>query len=140
MARRSLLLAAVVAAIAAAPSGGAAASTTVRLAIAHVVSHCHVWKTATAMLGPSTRITVRRGARLVVRSDCPMDFDLAQTKGPPVALGRPRMYAGTARVLVFRAPGTYRFTAKNVQTPEERGLVTLGDANILTLTVVVRAG
>jgi len=35
-------------------------------------------------------------------------------------------------------PGLYRLTATNVQTPEERGLTTLGETNTLTLTVVVK--
>ena len=122
----------------AAPTGGAATSSTVRLAIAHVVSHCHVWRTSTKLLGPSTRVTVSRGARVVIRSDCPMDFDFAQTKGPRLVLGDPRTYAGSARTIVFRKTGVYRLTATNVQTPEERGLVTLGDTNTLTLTVVVK--
>ena len=137
--RRSvpLLAAAAIALTIAAPTGGAA--TTVRLTIAHVFDHCHVWRTATQLLAPSTRITVRVGTKVVIRSDCPMDFDFAQTKGPPLALGAARMYAGTSRVIVFRKPGTYRLTATNVQTPEERGLVTLGTPNVLTLTVVVRA-
>jgi hypothetical protein len=123
----------------AAPAGGAVASPTVRLAIAHVVSNCHVWKTSTKLLGPSTKITVKRGTRVVIRSDCPMDFDFRQTRGPRLALGDPRTYAGTARTIIFRKAGTYRLTATNVQTPEERGLVTLGEPNTLTLTVVVRA-
>jgi hypothetical protein len=122
----------------AAPGGGAVASRTVRLGIAHVVSHCHVWKTSTKLLGPSTRITVPRGTRVVIRSDCPMDFDFAQTKGPRLALGNPRTYAGSSRAIVFRKAGAYRLTVTNVQTPEERGLVTLGETNTLTLTVVVR--
>jgi hypothetical protein len=123
----------------AAPAGGAAvASPTVRLAIAHVASHCHVWHTATRFLGASTKLTVKPGTRVVIRSDCPMDFDFAQTKGPRLALGNARTYAGTSRVLTFRKVGTYRLTATNVQIPEERGLVTLGEPNTLTLTVVVR--
>jgi hypothetical protein len=121
-----------------APAGGVIASPTIRLAIAHVASHCHVWHTATKMLGASTKLTVKPGTRLVIRSDCPMDFDFAQTKGPRLALGNARTYAGSTRVLTFRKVGTYRLTATNVQTPEERGLVTLGAPNTLTLTVVVR--
>jgi len=137
--RRSLplLFAAVAIAIAWAPSGSATA--TVRLTIAHVFSHCHVWRTATQLLAPSTKITVRAGTKVVIRSDCPMDFDFKQTKGPPLALGSARTYAGTLRVIVFRKPGTYRLTATNVETPEERGLVTLGEPNVLTLTVVVQS-
>jgi hypothetical protein len=122
----------------AAPTGAAAASPTIRLVIAHVAQHCHVWRTSRKTLGASARLTVHRGARVVIRSDCPMDFDYVQTRGPKVLLGNPRTFAGGSRVLVFRRAGTYRFTATNVQTPEERGLVTLGEANTLTLIVVVR--
>lgn len=139
MKRKPLLLAlAATSLFLAVPTGGAAVSPTVRLAIAHVASHCHVWTTSAKTLGASTRITVKRGTRLVVRSDCPMDFDFAQTRGPRLALGNPRTYAGSTRTITFRKVGVYGLTATNVQTPEERGLVTLGAANTLTLTVVVR--
>jgi hypothetical protein len=120
-----------------APSSGTAAQT-VRLTIQHVVQNCHIWKLGTKSLGPSTKITVARGARVVIRSDCPMDFDLAQLKGPKLALGDPRLYTGQSKTIVFRKAGTYRLAVKNVQTPEERGLVVLGQANVLALTVVVR--
>jgi hypothetical protein len=120
------------------PGGSAVASATVRLVIAHVVSNCHIWKTSTKTLGASTKIVVKPGTRVVIRSDCPMDFDFAQTSGPRLALGDPRTYAGSNRVIVFRKAGVYRLTATNVQTPEERGLVTLGETNTLTLTVLVK--
>jgi hypothetical protein len=81
---------------------------------------------------------VVRGTRLVIRSDCPMDFDYAQTRGPKLLLGNPRTFAGASRVVIFRKAGIYRFTATNVQTPEERGLVTLGEPNTLALIVVVK--
>jgi hypothetical protein len=55
-----------------------------------------------------------------------------------LTLGSPRTFAGESRVLVFRKAGVYRLTATNVQTPEERGLVTLGQATTLTLTVFVK--
>jgi hypothetical protein len=136
--RRARLVVALAAAVTvvAAPAG---ASPTVRLTIAHVVQNCHVWRNAKgSTLGPSTKLTVVRGTRVVIRPDCPMDFDFTQTKGPKLALGDPRTYAGQSRTIVFRKTGTYRLTVKNVQTPEERGLVTLGATNTLTLTVVVK--
>jgi hypothetical protein len=136
--KRPRLVVAVAAAVAvvAAPAG---ASPTVRLTIAHVVQNCHVWHNAKgSTLGPSTKMTVARGTRLVIRPDCPMDFDFAQTKGPKLALGDPRTYAGQSRTIGFRKTGTYRLTVNNAQTPEERGLVTLGEANTLALTVVVK--
>jgi hypothetical protein len=137
--RSRLVLVVLVAALTVvAPAGAAAASPTIRLAIAHVARHCHVWRTSRKTLGASTRITVPRGTRLVLRSDCPMDFDYAQTRGPKLVLGNPRTLAGTSRTIVFGKAGLYRLTATNVQTPEERGLVTLGEPNTLTLTVVVK--
>jgi hypothetical protein len=132
------LVALVTALATAGPSGATAVSPTVRLVIAHVARHCHVWRASTKTLGASARLTLRRGTSLVIRTDCPMDFDYAEKRGPRLALGNPRTYAGGSRVIVFRRPGVYRLTATNVQMPEERGLVTLGEPNTLTLTVVVR--
>ena len=123
-------------ALAAGPAG--AAAPTLRLTILHVVSHCHVWATASLReLGASTTLSVKPGTRVVVRPDCPMDFVFVQTKGPKVALGDPLTHAGTQRVLVFRRAGLYVFKVKNVQTPEEVGLQVLGEANTLTLRVRV---
>jgi hypothetical protein len=138
-----VVLSASVALFAAAPGGGAVTAATVRLVIAHVVSHCHVWTMAAKplgavkTLGASAKITVHAGTRVVVRSDCPMDFDFAQTKGPRLDLGNPRTYAGSSRTIAFRKAGLYKLTVTNVETPEERGLTTLGTTNTLTLTVVV---
>ena len=138
MRRRYLVPLVAVLALVPAPSGGATAAKTVRLAIAHVVSNCHVWRTTASLVGPTLKLTVKRGDRVVIRPDCPMDFDFAQTKGPALPLGDPRTYAGSARTITFRKAGVYRLTATNVQTPEERGLTVLGGANTLTLTVVVK--
>ncbi len=144
MRHRHLVVAVVALAVfAATPGGTVAGVATVRLVIAHVFEHCHVWTLApkplgaAKTLGPSARIVVRRGTRVVIRSDCPMDFDVTQTKGSRLALGDPRIYAGTSRTIVFAKAGIYRLTATNVETPEERGLTTLGTTNTLTLTVVV---
>jgi hypothetical protein len=134
--RAAVLTAAVLLALAVPAT--AAASPTVRLTIAHVVQNCHVWRTTSKVLGASTQLRVKPGTRLVIRADCPMDFDYLQTAGPRLALGNPRTFAGESRVIVFRKPGTYRLRVKNVQTPEDRGLVTLGETNTLTLTVVAK--
>lgn len=115
----------------------AAASPTFRLSIMHTVHGCHVWMT-TKVLGPSTTITVKRGARLEIRPLCPMDFDFAQTGGPKLALGNPRTLRGTTRTILFPRRGVYRLTVRNVQSSAEVGLQTLGPDNVLRLTVVVR--
>jgi hypothetical protein len=137
--RRSFLFGALLGlALLAAPLGtAAAASPTVRLSILHTVHGCHVWM-STKVLGPVTTLRVKPGTRVEIRPDCPMDFDFAQVAGPRVALGDARTVRGNSRTFVFRKRGVYRFTVTNVQTPEEVGLQTLGPANVLTLTVVVR--
>lgn len=136
--RRVFLLAAVAAGLLAPTPAGATVAATIRLTISHVVSNCHVWTTPSKQLGATARIVVREGDRMTLRIDCPMDFDFTQVAGPRLALGSPRTFGGQSRTIVFRRAGTYRLRAKNVQTPEERGLDTLGRPNTLTLTVVVR--
>ena len=131
--RRLLLLAVV--ALMLAPVGSAAASPTIRLAILHYWRGCHVWSSNGK---PEARLVVRRGTRLVIRPNCPMDFDLRQVAGPRLAFGTKRVYAGTTLAVVFRKRGIYRLVAKNVQSSEEQGLETLGPDNRLTLTVVVK--
>ncbi len=116
----------------------AAASPTVRLTIVHTLRGCHVWNLGAKNLGATAKLTVKRGARIEIRANCPMDFVVTQVAGPKVALGAPRLYAGTTRTITFRKAGLYRLKVKNVQTPEERGLVTLGETNVPTLTIVVR--
>jgi hypothetical protein len=115
----------------------AAASPIVRLSIVHTVHGCHVW-VSNKVLGPSVAITVRRGTRLVIRPTCPMDFDVAQVRGPRLKRGNPRIARGSSRVITFTRSGVYRLTAKNVQTSTDVGLQTLGPDNVLVLTIVVR--
>jgi len=128
--------AAIVVLCAAAFAAPASASPTVRLAIVHVMRGCHVFATATKQLGASTTLTVAHGTRLELRITCPMDFDVAQTSGPALALPS-RLYAGTSTTIVFAKRGFYAFTATNVQTPEQLGLQTMGPTNTLVLRIRV---
>ena len=134
---RRLVLVVVVAFLLPVPAG-AVVSPTFRLTIAHVVQNCHVWVTSQKQVGATVKLSLRRGERVVIRLDCPMDFDFVQTAGPRLQLGSARTYGGQSRTIVFRRAGVYRLRATNVQTPAERGLVTLGPTNTLKLTVVVR--
>jgi hypothetical protein len=119
-------------------TGGAAiASPTFRLAIMHMVQGCHVWRT-NKVLGPTAKIAIDRGTRVVIRPECPMDFDFKQTAGPKLSLGNPRTVRGSTRTIVFKKPGIYKLTVTNVQQPREVGLETLGETNHLRLTVVVK--
>ena len=121
------------------PSGGAAAaSPTVRLAIVHVVNGCHIWaKSDSTPLSAKHVVAVKRGGRLQIRVNCPMDFVFAQLAGPKLDLGDPLTHSGTVRTIVFRKPGTYTLRAINVQSSEQLGLQTLGPDNQPVLTVKV---
>jgi hypothetical protein len=117
----------------------AAVSPTVRLTIIHVLRGCHVWGTADSRpLGASRTVQLRRGGRIEIRVNCPMSFDVTQLAGPKLELGGSRWEPGTAHTLVFSKAGLYRLKAVNVQTPEERGLETIGPVNVPVLTVRVR--
>jgi hypothetical protein len=126
-------------ALVAAPGGVAvAASPSLRTAIVHTLRGCHVWSIAGEPKGPSAAVVVARGTRMAIRISCPMDFGLTQVRGPALALGASTFQAGTTRYVVFRRPGTYKLRARNLQTPEEAGLQTLGPDNAPTLTIIAR--
>lgn len=132
-----VVLAAAAAVVAGSLGGAAAASPVVRLAIVHVLHGCHVWAAGSKTFGASHTIAVKRGTKVIIRLNCPMDFDFEQTRGPKVVMGKVRRYAGTTWTVVFKKAGRYVLKGANVQTPEERGLVTFGPTNSLTLTVKV---
>ena len=135
--KKVLLIALAGAAIAAAPAS--AASPTVRLTILHVVSGCHVWADqAFRELGAQTTITVKAGTKLQIRPNCPMTFEFRQRKGPKLRLGDPLTRPGTARTIVFAKRGVYVLTVRNLETPEQVGLQTLGETNGLKLTIRVK--
>jgi hypothetical protein len=121
------------------PGGAVAASPTVQLAIVHVFQGCHSWGRADSTpLSPKQVVVLRKGARLSIRINCPMDFTFSQLAGPPLQLGDPVTHTGTIRTIVFPRAGTYTLQATNVQSSEQQGLQTLGTDNVLVLTVRVR--
>ena len=93
---------------------------------------------ATKLLGPSTRLTVKPGNEARDSRLLPDGLRRDASGGALAALGDPRWHTGTTRTIVFRKPGVYRLSGKNVQSSGEMGLQTLGSDNTLSLTVVVR--
>jgi hypothetical protein len=121
-----------------ATGGAAAVSPTVRLTIVHVVQGCHVWGDVDGQaLGRTRTISVKRGARIAIRINCPMSFNFVQLAGPRLPLGNPRTFSGTVRTIVFARSGMYRLKATNVESSAQMGLATLGVDNTLVLTVRV---
>ena len=123
-------------ALAAAAIALGAPSKTVRLAIVHTVHGCHAWQ-STRSLGPATTIRLAVGDRLVLRVNCPMDFDLTQVRGPRLTLGERTFQTGTTRTILFPRRGTYVLRAVNLQSSAQLGLETLGSDEALVLTVRV---
>ena len=113
-----------------------APSKTVRLAIVHTVHGCHAWQ-STRTLGPAATVALPVGGKLVLRVNCPMDFDLTQVSGPRLALGDRTFHTGTTRTLSFPRRGTYVLRAVNLQSSAALGLETLGADEPLRLTVRV---
>ena len=109
------------------------------MSIVHTLRGCHAWALGSKELGPNAVVTVKAGTKLKLRVSCPMDFAIRQVAGPRIALGDPKLYAGSTRVLVFKKAGLYRFTGTNLQTSDEVGLETLGDDNSLKLAIRVKS-
>ena len=138
MKRLAIVLFAAVALLAAPAGAAVAASPSLRTALVHTLRGCHVWAIGDKPRGPSASVVVARGTRMAIRISCPMAFELKQVRGPALPLGASTFQAGTTRYVVFRKPGTYKLRARNLQTPEEAGLQTLGPDNAPTLTIVAR--
>jgi hypothetical protein len=116
--------------------GVAAPSKPVQLAIVHAVQGCHVWHT-TRDVGPATTVKLHPGGRITIRVSCPMNFTLAQLRGPALALGDPVLYTGTQRTFTFKKRGHYVLQGTETMTSEQMGLQTLGPDNVLRLVVDV---
>ena len=118
------------------PGAAEGAASTVRLGIVHAMRGCHIWSSSKK---PAATVRIPVGGRVVIRTDCPMDFDFRQVAGPKLSLGEPRTQAGTSRTIVFRKSGTYKLVVHNVQSPQDVRLETLGVNDTLRLTVIVAA-
>lgn len=151
MSRLTALLIVVVVALAVAMQASARPS--VDLTIRHQVRGCHAWAVGTGPYKAAQSLHVAAGTALVVRNDDVMPHQLLEVSGPAVSLhnvastmnmmglkgsfGAGMMaQMGAGAELVLAKPGTYRFTTK----PGEdymQGVKTVGEDNVLTLTVVV---
>lgn len=132
------------AALAAIAASSTAASTSVGVAIRHQVRGCHTWVVAGRAAGPSQRLDVSPGTSLAVSNYDVMPHTLVQLAGPHLALRAADMgYMGARTTVVLKAPGVYRFkTVAGEDYPMMVAMMgepkTIGEDNVLKLTVVVR--
>jgi hypothetical protein len=123
------------------------------LVIRHQTHGCHSWSANGDAYKPNQAIALRRGASLNVTNNDVMPHKLIETSGPAVAIVRlkagmgmgmkgtmpPAMLGrmGSSSKVTFAKPGVYKFTTKAGEDYMS-GIKTVGEDNVLRLTVTVR--
>ena len=131
-----VLLALIAAAIAVAVPAGAKAP--IQVKIQHATHGCHTWSVANNTSAATQRLHARTGTAFTFTNNDVMPHLLVQLSGPRVALHLPRMgHMGATTQLTLLKPGTYRFTTKAGEDYPGVHVTTIGEDNVLRLTVVV---
>jgi plastocyanin len=137
--RMSLLLclagaAALVSAVAPAVAAPGHAS----VVIQHAQRGCHVWAVNGGAFKASRSLTLQRGGTLVLTDNDVMSHKLVLTGGPALRIAHPLLaHVGASLKLTFTRPGVYHFTTKAGEDYPGVTLKTIGEDNVLKLTVVV---
>jgi plastocyanin len=137
--RTSLLLAVAAAALMAGAASAAPAASHAALVIQHQMRGCHAWSLDGGALKAKQSVTLRRGGVLTLRNNDVMPHTLVLTSGPKVAIAHATLgKVGASLTVTFTKPGVYHFKTKAGEDyPSMSGLKTIGEDNVLRLTVVV---
>jgi plastocyanin len=138
--RLSLLLPLTIAAVlVSAVAPVAAAPGHASVVIRHQVRGCHTWAVNGGIFKASHSITLQRGGTLVVTDNDVMSHKLVLTSGPALRLAHPLLsHMGASLKVTLTRPGVYHFTTKAGEDyPSMSGMKTIGEDNVLKLTVVV---
>jgi plastocyanin len=129
-----LAIAAVVAtsAIAASPTH---ASVTIR----HQLKGCHAWSVGSGPYAAHAATTLATGGSITFTDNDVMSHQLIKTSGSAVVFSgsHTMSHMGATLKVTFPHAGTYRFTTKAGED-YMKGIKTIGEDNVLTLTVTVR--
>ena len=100
---------------------------------------CHTWSVNGGPFKASQSITLRLGSRLTLTNNDVMPHKLVLTSGPAVRYhGTPAMRHMSASVRVtFRKAGVYKFITKAGEDYPGMAMKTIGEDNVLRLTVRV---
>lgn len=123
-----------------AASALAAPTGTATLTIRHQMRGCHAWSFNGGAYKAALKITVARGTTLEVIDNDAMPHKLVQTSGSKLTLKTPAMkhMSATAHV-TFSKAGVYKLTTKAGEDyPSMKGMKTVGEDNVLRLTVTVK--
>jgi hypothetical protein len=120
---------------------GAASATTsashAALLIRHQTHGCHSWSVNGGPYKVNQSITLRRGGWLTVTDNDIMSHKLVKTSGPTLLIAHPTLsHTGATLKVTFLKAGVYHFTTKAGED-YMAGMKTIGEDNVLRLTVVV---
>jgi plastocyanin len=107
--------------------------------IRHQMQGCHAWSVNGGAFKPSRSLTLQRGGTLVVADNDVMSHKLVLTSGPSLRIAHALLgHMGASLKLTFPKPGVYHFTTRAGEDyPGMTGMKTIGEDNVLKLTVVV---
>lgn len=137
--RMALLLAVSATALMAGTASAAPAASHAALLIEHQLHGCHAWSVNGGALEAKQSITLQRGGVLTLRNDDVMSHTLVLTSGPKLAITHATLgKVGASMKVTFTKPGVYHFKTKAGEDyPSAAGIKTIGEDNVLRLTVVV---
>jgi plastocyanin len=123
-------------------STGAAAATSPRTAkvlIKHQMRGCHAWSVNAGAFGVSRSARVATGGSVTFTDNDIMPHKLILTSGPAVRfVGNAAMsHMGASVKVVFPRAGTYRFTTRFGEDYKGITMKTVGEDNVIHLTVTV---
>jgi plastocyanin len=109
------------------------------ITIRHQMRGCHAWAVNGGTYRPTQKTTLARGGTITFIDNDVMSHKLVETSGPAVRYqGSPAMRHMSASVRVtFRKAGVYRFTTKAGEDYPGMSMKTIGEDNVLRLTVRV---
>src|SRR6185312_2811441 len=135
---RGLIATVAVAALALA-SVASASAPRASIVIRHQMHGCHTWAVNGSPFKAALSVKLARGTVAVVTNNDVMPHKLVQVSGPAAKLSTPAMsHMGASSRIVFAHAGVYKFkTVAGEDYPNMAGMKTIGEDNVLRLTVTV---
>jgi plastocyanin len=132
----SFLAAAGIALLLAAP---ASTQTSTTLTIRHQTRGCHSWSVNGGVYKASQSVTLAKGATLTVVNNDVMPHKFVRLSGPALTLAQSAnmSHPGATTAVRFTKAGVYKFTTR-AGDDYMKGIKTVGEDNVLRLTVTVR--
>ena len=142
--KRLIVILAGLALVASLAAGGFAATAkapkSAKIMIRHQLRGCHTWSVNGGAYRATIGTSLARGGTITFTNDDVMPHKLVRTSGPAIHfVGKPNMNHMSASVKVsFSKAGVYKLATKAGEDyPSMKGMKTIGEDNVLRLTVRV---